>query len=148
MSDAFNHFSMEMDALPSNEAFARVCVAAFCTKLDPTLEEIGDIKTAVSEAVTNSIIHGYKRMGGTIHISCDISGRDVTILVEDKGCGIEDVKKAMEPLYTTGPLEERSGMGFTFMEIFMDELLVESNVGEGTKVVMKKTIREKSGQRK
>lgn len=135
-----NRFYMEMDAVSENEAFARVCIAAFCARLDPTLEEINDIKTAVSEAVTNAIIHGYKKQGGTIHMQADIDDNILSICISDDGCGIEDVNKAMEPLYTTGALEERSGMGFTFMEIFMDYLQVESEPGKGTKVIMKKEI--------
>ena len=135
-----NRFYMEMDAVSENEAFARVCIAAFCARLDPTLEEINDIKTAVSEAVTNAIIHGYKKQGGTIHMQADIDDNVLSICISDDGCGIEDVNKAMEPLYTTGALEERSGMGFTFMEIFMDYLQVESEPGKGTKVIMRKEI--------
>ena len=135
-----SRFYMEMDAISENEGFARVCIAAFCARLDPTLEEINDIKTAVSEAVTNSIIHGYKKQGGIIHINADIDENILTLCISDDGCGIEDVDKAMEPLYTTGALEERSGMGFTFMEIFMDYLHVESEPGRGTKVIMKKEI--------
>lgn len=104
-----NRFYMEMDAVSENEAFARVCIAAFCARLDPTLEEINDIKTAVSEAVTNAIIHGYKKQGGTIHMQADIDDNVLSICISDDGCGIEDVNKAMEPLYTTGALEERSG---------------------------------------
>ena len=115
---------MEMDAISENEGFARVCIAAFCARLDPTLEEINDIKTAVSEAVTNSIIHGYKKQGGIIHINADIDENILTICISDDGCGIEDVDKA----------------GFTFMEIFMDYLHVESEPGKGTKVIMKKEI--------
>lgn len=140
MSTGSNRFYMEMDAVSENEAFARVCIAAFCARLDPTLEEINDIKTAVSEAVTNSIIHGYRKQGGVIHMQADIDDNILTICISDDGCGIADVNKAMEPLYTTGALEERSGMGFTFMEIFMDYLQVESEPGNGTKVIMKKEI--------
>lgn len=135
-----NRIYLEMDAVSANEAFARVCVAAFCARLDPTTEEINDVKTAVSEAVTNCIIHGYKKQGGLIRIECDIDDRMLTIIISDDGCGIENVTKAMEPLFTTGALEERSGMGFTFMEVFMDFLEVESEVGKGTKVIMKKEI--------
>lgn len=135
-----NRIYLEMDAVSTNEAFARVCVAAFCARLDPTLEEINDIKTAVSEAVTNAIIHGYRKQGGIVRLECDIDEQTVTIIVSDDGCGIPDVNKAMEPLFTTGALEERSGMGFTFMEIFMDCLEVESEVGKGTKVIMKKEV--------
>lgn len=140
MSENSNRFYMEMDAVSENEAFARVCIAAFCARLDPTLEEISDIKTAVSEAVTNAIIHGYKKQGGIIHMQADIDENIVSICISDDGCGIEDVNKAMEPLYTTGALEERSGMGFTFMEIFMDYLQVDSEPGRGTRVMMKKEI--------
>ena len=140
MSENSNRFYMEMDAVSENEAFARVCIAAFCARLDPTLEEINDIKTAVSEAVTNAIIHGYKKQGGLIHMEADIDENIVSICISDDGCGIEDVNKAMEPLYTTGALEERSGMGFTFMEIFMDYLQVDSEPGRGTRVMMKKEI--------
>ena len=135
-----NRIYLEMDAVSANEAFARVCVAAFCARLDPTMEEINDIKTAVSEAVTNCIIHGYKKQGGLIRIECDIDDRGLTVIISDDGCGIENVTKAMEPLFTTGALEERSGMGFTFMEVFMDFLEVESEVGKGTKVIMKREI--------
>ena len=122
-----SRFYMEMDAISENEGFARVCIAAFCARLDPTLEEINDI-------------NGYKKQGGIIHINADIDENILTICISDDGCGIEDVDKAMEPLYTTGALEERSGMGFTFMEIFMDYLHVESEPGKGTKVIMKKEI--------
>ena len=102
-----NRIYMEMDAVSENESFARVCIAAFCARLDPTLEEINDIKTAVSEAVTNAIIHGYRKQGGIIHMEADIDEHIITICISDDGCGIEDVDKAMEPLYTTGALEER-----------------------------------------
>lgn len=135
-----NHFYMEFDAISENEAFARLCVAAFVMPLDPTLEELGDIKTAVSEAVTNCIIHGYDKKGGTVKLTCDLDERMLTVMVEDEGLGIEDINKAMEPAYTSKPQEERSGMGFTFMEIFMDELVVNSLPGHGTTVVMRKTI--------
>lgn len=146
MSENSNRFYMEMDAVSENEAFARVCIAAFCARLDPTLEEISDIKTAVSEAVTNAIIHGYKKQGGIIHMQADIDENIVSICISDDGCGIEDVNKAMEPLYTTGALEERSGMGFTFMEIFMDYLQVDSEPGRGTRVIMKKEISKKNNK--
>lgn len=143
MSENNNHIYIEMDAISSNESFARICIAAFCARLDPTLEEINDIKTAVSEAVTNAIVHGYKKQGGIVRLECDIDEDEVTVVVSDDGCGIEDVNKAMEPLYTTGAADERSGMGFTFMEIFMDELEVISVPDEGTKVIMKKRIEKK-----
>lgn len=123
-----------------NEAFARTVVAAYITRLDPTLEELADVKTAVSEAVTNSIIHGYNGSSGEIEIQCEIEGQDVYIEVVDQGVGISDIEKAMEPLYTTKPEWERSGMGFAFMEAFMDELEVFSEVGKGTRVKLRKHI--------
>lgn len=123
-----------------NEAFARTVVAAYITRLDPTLEELADVKTAVSEAVTNSIIHGYNDGNGEIEIRCEISGQDVYIEIIDYGVGIADIEKAMEPLYTTKPEWERSGMGFAFMEAFMDELEVYSEVGKGTRIKLCKHI--------
>lgn len=123
-----------------NEAFARTVVAAYITRLDPTLEELADVKTAVSEAVTNSIIHGYNGRTGDVEILCNIIDRDVYIEVIDQGVGIADIDKAMEPLYTTKPEWERSGMGFAFMEAFMDELEVFSELGKGTRVKLKKHI--------
>ncbi len=131
---------VEFDSASKNESFARIVVAAFATRLDPTLEEIADIKTAVSEAVTNSIIHGYENGDGKIRIETVIVEDTITIIVQDFGVGIENVKKAMEPLYTTKPDLERSGMGFAFMEAFMDELFVESEIGIGTKITMRKVI--------
>lgn len=131
---------VEFDSVSDNEAFARVTVAAFITRLDPTLDEIEDVKTAVSEAVTNAIIHGYQNQEGIISLECLIHNREVTVIVRDKGVGIEDVEKAREPLFTTREEEERSGMGFSFMEIFMDSLAVESKLSEGTTVIMKKNI--------
>lgn len=123
-----------------NEAFARTVVAAYITRLDPTLEELADVKTAVSEAVTNSIIHGYNGSSGEIEITCQIEGQEVYIEVTDQGVGIADIEKAMEPLYTTKPEWERSGMGFAFMEAFMDQLEVFSEVGKGTRVKLRKHI--------
>lgn len=137
-----NQMILEVDAKSENESFARVAVAAFITRLDPTLEEIADIKTAVSEAVTNSIIHGYGEQEGTVRIECRYEDNTVEIVIEDKGVGIEDVKKAREPLYTTKSQLERSGMGFVFMEVFMDDLQVESAVGEGTKIKMTKILKK------
>lgn len=131
---------VEFDSASKNESFARVVVAAFVTRLDPTLEEIADIKTAVSEAVTNSIIHGYEGKEGRIRIETVIVEDTVTIVVQDFGVGIENIQRAMEPMYTTKPDLERSGMGFAFMEAFMDELFVESEVGYGTKITMRKVI--------
>lgn len=135
-----NEMKLEFDALSVNEAFARIAVAAFITPLNPTLEEISDVKTAVSEAVTNAVIHGYEGRGGKIFLSCRVENGRVHITVLDKGSGIADVKQAMEPLFTTKPEKERSGMGFSFMEAFMDELSVESEVGKGTCVTMEKNI--------
>jgi len=137
MSD--NKMSVEFVSKSQNEAFARVAVAAFVSQLDPTIDEINDVKTAVSEAVTNSIIHGYEnREDGIIKIEAEINEDEVTIIISDKGIGIDDIDQAMEPLYTSRPDLERSGMGFTVMETFMDNLEVESEKGIGTKVVIKK----------
>lgn len=137
-----NKIRMEFLSKSQNESFARVAVAAFVSQLDPTMEEITDIKTAVSEAVTNSIIHGYgDREDGIVKIECEIFQKDVTIIVEDEGIGIEDVKQAMTPLYTSRPDLERSGMGFTVMETFMDELKVESTEKNGTRIIMKKKLK-------
>ena len=135
-----NKMHLEFDSKSENESFARVAVAAFCTRLDPTIEEIADIKTAVSEAVTNCVVHGYEGKEGTITIECSIQDDWVTVLVHDDGVGIENINKAMEPLYTSKPELERSGMGFSFMEAFMDELEVNSKIGYGTTVIMKKRI--------
>lgn len=124
-----------------NEAFARVAVAAFVSQLDPTVEEISDIKTAVSEAVTNAVIHGYENQEGIITVSCNIADNIVDITITDEGVGIEDINQAREPLYTSKPELERSGMGFTMMETFMDEVEVESEKGKGTVVRMRKKLR-------
>ncbi|WP_066894939.1 anti-sigma F factor [Clostridium nigeriense] len=134
-----NKISIELMSKSQNEAFARVAVAAFVSQLDPTVEELTDVKTAVSEAVTNSIIHGYEnKKEGIIKIEASISGDEITISIEDYGKGIKNIEQAMEPLYTSKPELERSGMGFTVMETFMDNLEVISEYGKGTKVVMKK----------
>lgn len=135
-----NKIHLEFDSKSINESFARVAVSAFLAQLNPTVEQVNDIKTAVSEAVTNSIIHGYENSEGTIYMDCVIDEKSIYICVEDKGVGIDDIKQAMEPMFTTKSSEERSGMGFVFMEIFMDELEVESKKGEGTVVKMKKYI--------
>ena len=129
-----------IDSKSENESFARVAVAAFCTRLDPTLEEITDIKTAVSEAVTNCIVHGYEGGKGKIYINVNITGNTAEVIVKDNGIGIENIEKAMEPLYTTKPEQERSGMGFSFMEAFMDELEVISEPSMGTTVLMSKKL--------
>lgn len=142
-----NKMKLEIEALSVNEGLARVAVAAFMSGLNPTLEEVEDVKTAVSEAVTNCIIHGYgigcaeeSEQDRKVYITSKIEEQILTVEIMDKGIGIEDVKKAMEPLYTTKPELERSGMGFAFMEAFMDELDVESRIGHGTRVTMKKII--------
>ena len=131
---------LEIDSIPSNESFARVVVAAFLTRLNPTMEEVADIKTAVSEAVTNAIIHGYQNEIHKIEISAEVEADTFTVSVEDFGTGIENIEKAMEPLYTTRRDLERSGMGFVFMEAFMDTIKVESKPAVGTKVTMTKKI--------
>lgn len=136
-----NKMTIVFESRPVNESLARVAVAAFSTQLNPTLEEVADLKTAVSEAVTNCIIHGYEGEIHKIWLTCRLKGQELFVDVKDEGVGIPDVKKAMEPLYTTKPEKDRSGMGFTFMEAFMDEISVESKVGEGTVVHMKKAIR-------
>ena len=135
-----------IDSKSENESFARVAVAAFCTRLDPTLEEITDIKTAVSEAVTNCIVHGYEGGKGKIYINVNITGNTAEVIVKDNGIGIENIEKAMEPLYTTKPEQESSGMGFSFMEAFMDELEVSSARNKGTTVIMRKKIGESAGK--
>ena len=137
-----NEMKLEFLSKSNNEAFARIAVAAFASQLDPTLEELADIKTAVSEAVTNCIIHGYEDMEGIVKIECQIYDNTLEIEISDSGKGIEDIKTAREPLYTSKPNLERSGMGFTIMESFMDEMKVESILGMGTKVTMKKTIKK------
>lgn len=135
-----NEMCLEFDSISANEAFARVTVAAFMTQMNPSMEEVADVKTAVSEAVTNTIIHGYEGEVHKIVIRGRIDGEWLELSVEDRGVGIADVEKAMEPLYTTRPELERSGMGFLFMEAFMDEVKVESEPGKGTAVMMKKRI--------
>lgn len=134
-----NKIAVEFVSKSQNEGFARVAVAAFVSQLDPTIEEITDVKTAVSEAVTNSIIHGYEnREDGIVKIEAALIGSEVEIIITDNGKGIENVEQAREPLYTSRPDLERSGMGFTVMETFMDTLEVYSEKGKGTKVVIKK----------
>lgn len=153
-----NHISLSFDAISENEAFARMTVAMFMAQLNPTLDDVEDVKTAVSEAVTNAIIHGYEMgddnisSGQTdhqaaeekscpqVHMECSYMGRELYIEISDKGVGIQDVAKAMEPLYTSKPQLDRSGMGFSFMEAFMDALTVTSEPGHGTTVKMKKVL--------
>ncbi len=136
-----NEMKLTISAISTNESFARSVVAAFCVPINPTIEEIGDIKTAVSEAVTNSIVHGYRSSGeGNIDIYCMIVDNIVNIRIVDYGAGIPDVKKAMQPFFTSGNNEERSGMGFTVMQALMDEITVKSTVGNGTEVELIKRI--------
>ena len=135
-----NQMTIIFDSRSCNEGFARVAVAAFCTQLNPTLEEVADIKTAVSEAITNSIIHGYDNQVKKIRIECRTEDKTLYVTVSDEGRGLPDIEKAMEPMFTTRPELDRSGMGFAFMEAFMDDIQVESEVGKGTIVRMKKTI--------
>lgn len=155
------YFQMKIDSLSKNEEFARVVVAVFMSRLNPTLEEIDDVKTAVSEAVTNAVIHGYQGKSGVIELEVRAESddteavrmgtegaevndgrpcRSLTVIVRDSGIGIRDVKRAMEPMYTTDQTGMRSGMGFSFMEAFMDEVQVKSVLGKGTTVIMKKMI--------
>lgn len=143
-----NEMKLEFISKSNNEAFARISVAAFASQLDPTIEELADIKTAVSEAVTNCIIHGYEDEEGLITIICKIFANSISIEISDNGKGIENVDMAKEPLYTSKPDLERSGMGFTIMDSFMDELEVESILGLGTKVTMKKIIKKKENDEK
>jgi stage II sporulation protein AB (anti-sigma F factor) len=128
------------DARSCNESFARVAVTAFMSEMNPTLEQIADVKTAVSEAVTNAIVHGYADENRQVEIICDRNGKKLVITVIDRGAGIEDVEQARQPFYTSKPELERSGMGFAFMEAFMDEVNVESRLGIGTRVTMSKYI--------
>jgi stage II sporulation protein AB (anti-sigma F factor) len=139
-----NYIKIEFPSLSVNESFARAVVGAFAARLDPTLEELGDIKTAVSEAVTNSIVHAYPDKLGTIYLAAEINGDVLKIRVRDNGVGIEDVKRAREPLFTTGG-EDRSGMGFSIMDSFMDKMRVRSAPSRGTVVTLWRTISRKSG---
>ena len=142
-----NYMKLEFPSRSVNEGLARAAVAAFAAQLDPTLDEMNDIKTAVSEAVTNCIVHAYRDTIGMISLKCRIlPGSVLDIIVKDKGCGIADVEKAREPLYTTGG-EDRSGMGFTIMESFMDSLAVRSKNGKGTVVTMKRRIALRTARR-
>jgi len=136
-----NEMQIVFEAKPENEGFARTAVAAFVASLNPTMDELADIKTAVSEAVTNCVIHGYELEGGKIFLDAAIWDRTLVVAVTDEGRGIADVEKAREPMFTTKPEWERSGMGFSFMEAFMDEIEVASSPGRGTRIVMQKEIR-------
>ena len=135
-----NEMKLSFESKSINEGFSRVAVASFASALDPTLEELNDIKTAVSEAVTNCIIHGYENRGGTIYMDCSSDDEGITISIRDEGRGIEDVELARQPFYTSAAGMDRSGMGFAVMEAFMDRVDVESEVGKGTCVTMRKHI--------
>jgi len=137
---------MEFMSLSQNEGLARSCAAAFAAQLNPTIEELSDIRTAVSEAVTNAIIHGYEQQGGTIIMECILEGNCFQTVITDAGVGIADIEKARQPFFTTRPELERSGMGFTVMEAFMDQVCVESVPGQGTKITMEKRIGEAAAQ--
>lgn len=139
-----NQMILQFASLSQNEAFARSVAGAFLTQLNPTLEQLTDVRTAISEAVTNAVIHGYGPSGGMITLEGRISDATITFIVRDEGVGIPDVTLARQPFYTTHPELERSGMGFTLMETFMDEVTVESAPGRGTAVTMKKRIREQN----
>ena len=145
-----NQMELTFSACPQNEAFARVAIAAFAVQLNPTLPEMADIKTAVSEAVTNAIVHGYRdREGGMVRMCAEYGERRLlTVRVHDDGCGIEDVAAAMQPFYSTGDGSERSGMGFCVMQTFMDAVEVDSAVDEGTTVTMRKYITGEGGLRR
>lgn len=131
---------MEIESLSRNEEFARVVVSVFMARMNPTLEELDDVKTAVSEAVTNAVIHGYQGNGGIIYLEVEILKQELTVTVRDTGIGIPNIAQAMEPMFTTDPEGERSGMGFSFMEAFMDEVRVESEPDKGTVVTMKRRL--------
>lgn len=136
-----NYIKTEFPSLSANEGFARSCAACFAARLDPTLDELNDIKTAVSEAVTNCIVHAYPDEIGTIHMKCRlIDENTIEISLKDKGVGIADINKAREPLFTTGDPSERAGMGFSIMESFMDKVKVRSSEGKGTMVTMRKAL--------
>lgn len=135
-----NEVKIQFLSKSENESFARMAVAALMAHMDPTVEELADVKTAVSEAVTNAIIHGYANSNGIVYMECTIDADTITITIKDNGKGIEDVKQAMEPMFTTNTDGERSGMGFTVMETFMDSISVDSISGVGTKVTLVKQI--------
>ncbi len=141
-----NKFLLTVNSNSVNESFVRVTVSAFVAQLDPTIDELCDIKTAVSEAVTNCTVHAYKNTIGKIFITCEIlNNRTVTVKVRDRGCGIPDIKKAMQPMFTTGG-SERAGLGFAVMENFMDKITVRSKVSKGTTVILKKKLSPRVAQ--
>lgn len=135
-----NYYKISFPSKSANESFARMTISSFCMQLDPTVEFINDVKTAVSEAVTNCVVHAYPGVIGTVYITAKITDKTLTVSVKDKGVGIENVAKAMEPMYTTDTKSERAGLGFAVMLAFMDKVKVYSAPGKGTKVVMSKTI--------
>lgn len=137
-----NYYKMSFPSKSVNESFARMTIASFCMQFDPTIEQINDIKTAVSEAVTNCVVHAYPDSTGTVYITARLKNNSVIITVKDKGIGIPDVKKAMEPMFTTDTNSERAGLGFAVMQAFMDKVKVTSGEGKGTKVVMTKFIEQ------
>lgn len=144
MKKARNLFKLVFPSRSSNESFARTAVAAFVAQLDPTMDELADVKTAVSEAVTNCIVHAYKDTIGLIYITARIfEDGNIDILIKDRGCGIRDIKKAMQPTYTSSTTDERAGLGFSVMEAFMDTLTVRSKIFSGTSVYMSKQIKRK-----
>ena len=138
-----NQMELSIPAKSVNEGFARSAVAAFCAQVDPTVDELADLRTAVSEAVTNAIVHGYKnRENGVVYITVkNYDNRSVSVKIRDKGCGITDIRRAMTPLFTTDPQGERGGMGFSIMESFTDDLIVRSFIGKGTTVIMEKQFK-------
>ena len=139
--EILNEIKFIMPSLSVNESAARAVVSSFLVQADPTVEELSDIRTAVSEAVTNSIVHGYRHKKGKIELTVSLlKDREIYIKIRDKGCGIADIKQAMEPLFTTAPEEERSGLGFSVMESFMDRLQVKSQPEKGTTVIMRKRL--------
>ena len=142
---ADNEMRLDFLSLSENESFARSCAAAFCTQLNPTIEELSDVRTAISEAVTNAIIHGYENRSGMVHLRCTLEGDLFTATVRDDGVGIRDIEQARQPFFTTRPELERSGMGFTVMEAFMEEVVIESVPGQVTSVTMKKRIARRDG---
>lgn len=149
MNEVINTMSMQIPAKSENESFARAVVAAFCVSLNPTIDEISDIKTAVSEAVTNCVVHAYKKRQSNddiIMLECKLFPQMLEVKISDHGVGIPNIQQAMEPFYTTEPNNERSGMGFTVMQSFMDKILVNNQVGGGTVVTMQKVFTKESKQ--
>lgn len=146
MENKKNHVTLHFDAKSVNESFARMAVMAFMTDMNPTLEQLEDVKTAVSEAVTNAIIHGYQEEEQQVEMLLDREGTKLVVQIIDKGVGIANIEEALQPFFTTKPELERSGMGFAFMDAFMDELSVHSKPGEGTRVVMTKYIERENEQ--